>query len=193
MADLRVKSTGKEFRRVDNATALVLEEMFPGDLERINAPARASEPTHQHNPVNQQIPFYPTPTWDVEMVSNAVDTNIKYFCITLGTGRSRYVYPGSPDGAVPHFGRIGFKIPDNILDRYRRLYKHNGPVNLGDARIGSDANRKAANELDAKKHQLKEAAIDRESQPVADTSGTFGIAPATLPEFPRKDADGKYL
>jgi hypothetical protein len=36
MADIRVKSTGKEFRRIDNGTAQLLEEMFPEALERIN-------------------------------------------------------------------------------------------------------------------------------------------------------------
>jgi len=47
MADLRVVSTGKEFRRIDNGIALLLEEMFPTALERINTPENAiTAPRH---------------------------------------------------------------------------------------------------------------------------------------------------
>jgi len=90
MADLRVISTGKEFRRVDNATALLLEELFPENLERINAPA-----TNQHadQAVNTKIANYSVPTWEIAM------DRMKKPYVQLLIGSTEYIYVADWRGA----------------------------------------------------------------------------------------------
>jgi hypothetical protein len=190
--DLRLTKNGHVFYKVDPTLAAILCEALPSVFEQVNQPARQTvDPSIQHNPVNLKIPFYSTPTWDIGVVASAKDGN-KSYVITLGTGRDEYIYPSSPDGALAHFGRIGFTVPKDILDRYRRLYKYTGPV-IPQASYGVAANRKTADELEAIKQTQKEAAIERESAPLADSTGTFGISLEPLREFPKRDGSGRYL
>ena len=164
--DLRLTKNGHVFYKVDPTLATILTEALPSVFEQVNQPARQTvDSAIQHNPVNMNIPFYPVPTWDIGMVKSAKDGITISFCIMLGTGRDEYRYPGSPDGAIAHFGRIGFTVPEDILDRYRRLYKNRGPINEGDARLGGDVNRQTASDLEATTQRQKECAIERESAP----------------------------
>ena len=140
MADLRVKSTGREFRRVDNNTALLLEELFPGDLERINAPARAPGNLHPAQAVNSKIPNYPTPQWGVGMSGYGEPT------ITLQTGRTELFYAGTPAGAAGHFKRAGFDLPKEILAAFINLLNRPVPSStITDAEANDLAERQARN------------------------------------------------
>lgn len=173
MADLRVISTGKEFRRVDNATALLLEELFPGNLERLN-PAAVRVPAC--NAVSASIPHYDTPNWAV------MHTPEGESYIQLKIARGTYYYTAAANGAVDYFKRMGFVVPENILEQYQRVYKRitNAPIV---PYFSSSENKRQAEELALKKQDQCEAILFASDNPGTSASGTFGVEPIVLERF----------
>ena len=135
MADIRVVSTGREFRRIDNGTALLLEEMFPAALERIND---APKTVHPDNARNTAIVNHAAPEWSVGKSPYGLPA------IFLRTGRDSLTYLGPPDDARGYFQHkrvedvpvispegwptterreyvTGHEVPQEIVEQYQRL------------------------------------------------------------------------
>jgi hypothetical protein len=109
MADLRVKSTGAEFRRIDNGVALLLEEMFPEALERINSAAPAPDTRNVMLPVTETVRFsVGAHHMSGEVVIQATD------------GRSELIFAGAPERAH-NFKLRNQSPPQEIIDEYARL------------------------------------------------------------------------
>lgn len=108
MADLRVKSTGKEFRRIDEGTAKLLEELFPENIERIN-------PTHQR-PVaapDRTVPMLAVPKWGLK-----TDLEGNVIAIQCDWARGTSFYDGDPDRAAD-FKVENFSPPCEVIAAYK--------------------------------------------------------------------------
>lgn len=118
MADLRVISTGREFRRIDEGTAKLLEELFPGNLERINsAPALPRVPTP-----DRAIPMLAVPKWGIfaAPMSGEVAISVEY-------QRSVLYYTGTPEKAAEF--KVGtHTVPLEIAQEYIRLKAKGDPA-----------------------------------------------------------------
>ena len=115
MADLRVLSTGREFRRIDEGTAKLLEELFPGNLERINpAPQRASLTSVLANAESANIPNHSAPRWGIFHAPRTGKPSIQ--CEYL---RGVTYYDGPPERADKF--RVGTHTPPpEIIAAYIR-------------------------------------------------------------------------
>lgn len=148
-------------------------------------------PSTQHNSENYHVPQATSPEFGLVVYTNAI-SGLRTYAITLDVSRNHYVYPGSPESAAAMFSKMGFPVPDDLLDRYRRLYKKLPPL---DPTVNMfNANEKAKADLEFVQQQQQETAIgralDEQTPAVADT---FGVEPFTLEPLPRKDETGKYL
>jgi hypothetical protein len=108
MADLRVKSTGKEFRRIDNGTAQLLEEMFPEALERINdKPRQFMADAASQTIVNRAVPVWGIRTGPITGRP----------AIQCDYARGVYYYDGAPEKA--HEFKVGnFTPPEDLVRAY---------------------------------------------------------------------------
>ncbi len=105
--DLRVRSTGKEFRRIDNGVALLIEEMFPEAVERIN-PA-------PHRPVvanaeSSGIANHALPVWSIFTAPISGHVYIK-----CAYQRGESFYNGPPENAA------AFKVGTAHMSTRRRF------------------------------------------------------------------------
>jgi len=125
--DIRVTSTNKIFYQIDSGLAALLCEAFPASFEPVN---RTAKP----HPANAPMPNYAKPQWGVGHGATGDPT------ITLKTGRTELFYVGSPAGAVGHFKKAGFDLPQEIFTEYTRLVETPLPsVTLSDQDIAKYA------------------------------------------------------
>jgi hypothetical protein len=115
MADLRVLSTGREFRRIDEGTAKLLEELFPGNLERINpAPQRPARPVSA-NAESAAIATPAEPIWKI--IKAEMSGQI---CVQCSWLRQIMRYAGKPSEVYKM--KVGpHTIPTSVADEYVRL------------------------------------------------------------------------
>lgn len=112
MADLRVLSTGREFRRIDEGTAKLLEELFPENLERINPlPQRPATA----NAASAAISNPQKPIWGIFTAPLSGNVSIK--CSFL---RGEHFYDGPPERAAA-FSVGGHVCPLEVVDAYARV------------------------------------------------------------------------
>ena len=103
--DIKILSTGKVFYRVDPTLCAILLEMFPGNVERLDA-----------------LPKPPAPA-DLE-VSWGVDMdNGGYYRVVFKLGSRTEYYFGPPSQLVTFFQRMGIVCPDHILKRYTPMWR----------------------------------------------------------------------
>lgn len=118
MADLRVKSTGKEFRRIDNGTALLLEEMFPEALERVNQ-------TQPGDLLNRTIEFArigAKPKWGLFTAPTTGEVAIQ-----ATTARETMYFRGKPE-AVYGFVVGGETAPPEVIAAYEAACANRSPL-----------------------------------------------------------------
>jgi len=143
MADLRVKSTGKEFRRIDEGTAKLLEELFPENIERIN-------PTHQRpvaaNAAGAVIANPQKPIWGI--FTAPISGNVSISCKYL---RGEHWFDGPPERAAA-FSVCGHMCPLEVVDEYRRLKTKGSPEDI----LARDEARRVQ-EAEALENQYREA------------------------------------
>ena len=128
MADIRVTSTGKEFRRIDNGVALLLEEMFPAALERINSPDAAPAPVRATGPTLKPLT---TVQWSVGQHPKTGEHFVRAF-----DGRQEHFYIGPPERAeLVSFWLCGGEqhIPAEIIEQYARAKNVPDPEGLAEA------------------------------------------------------------
>jgi hypothetical protein len=141
MADLRVVSTGKEFRRIDNGVAHLLEEMFPNALERINAPeSPITAPRH----IIPQLAPSTTVKWNVGQTPRG-----DYF-IRATDNRQELLYLGAPEKAHEWQAWLcggGHTPPIEIIKQYARCR------NLPDSEAVMERARIAIDEYESKQRR----------------------------------------
>jgi len=109
MADVRVKSTGRPFYRIDGGVAALLMEMFPEAIEKIDAPTFNVQSKQQPN----------APRWCVQ--KNPWSDKLE-ICMTVLNRSVRY--PGidcvnpNVEEAAKVFKSAGYEVPAGILQEF---------------------------------------------------------------------------
>jgi len=111
--DIRVKSTGRELRRIDNGTALLLMEMFPEALERINSEPATAPVRALSNPLKPLA----TAHFNVGQHPQSGE-----FFIRGTDGRSELFFMGEPSQAATFKFALcgGCYAPPEIIEQYNR-------------------------------------------------------------------------
>ena len=110
MADIRVKSTGRPFYKIDGGVAALLMEMFPEALEKIDAPTFNVQ--QKANPA--------APRWAVQ--KNPWSDRME-ICVTILNRSVRYpgldcVKPSVEEAKATLKAATGHEVPAHILEEF---------------------------------------------------------------------------